>query len=285
MNLHTNKLLFYFMLALLLSIVTVLANKSLEPVRSPVFSLDILGALTRDETLSLEGTAIDNGVVFESTGFELVSGVSLVTKSGPALRPLASRLPAGAMGEGLTLLCDTSILLALVVGSLTTVQYLSRDTLDLKREIVIAGEVWGLASTPDCSTPDFQKVYSSNGTSYITEYDPTTLGVVNVFDTGISGLNELEVMGDGTLWANVWGSSCILALSPDNLKPVYWVLVDHEKLRDQDEAVGPESLGVSLNGIAYDSTSGRSFISGKNWPYYYHVGLGYALNRESYNVC
>ena len=72
-------------------------------------------------------------------------------------------------------------------------------------------------------------------------------------------LNELEWI-NGYLWANVWQTDDIVVIDPQNGKVV--AQLDLTGLLGAADRTGQEDV---LNGIAYDATSKRVFVTGKNW--------------------
>ena len=113
----------------------------------------------------------------------------------------------------------------------------------------------------------------SNGSDTIRFLDPKGMKFIReikVRDRGraIDQLNELEWI-DGEIWANIWKSDFIARIDPATGKVNSWVdmsgLLGSERVADPEEEV--------LNGIAYDKVGKRLFLTGKRWPYLYHVEL------------
>ena len=80
-------------------------------------------------------------------------------------------------------------------------------------------------------------------------------------------LNELEYIG-GKIWANVYMTNMIVIIDPEsgNVESVIdctGLLPD--RLRTEDTDV--------LNGIAYDGSSGKIYLTGKNWPLLFEIRL------------
>ena len=80
-------------------------------------------------------------------------------------------------------------------------------------------------------------------------------------------LNELEWVR-GRIFANVWHTDRIARISPQSGRVVGWLdltgLLSPLYQRDA-EAV--------LNGIAFDDTTGRLFVTGKLWPRLYEIDI------------
>jgi hypothetical protein len=86
-------------------------------------------------------------------------------------------------------------------------------------------------------------------------------------ETPIDQLNELEFV-DGEIFANVWQTDRIARISPQSGKVVGWI--DLKGLLSPIYRLEP---GAVLNGIAYDSTRKRLFVTGKLWPSVFEIQL------------
>jgi len=127
------------------------------------------------------------------------------------------------------------------------------------------GEGWGL-------TTDGKSLIMSDGSSVIRYLDPNTFAVqkelkVTLNKKNINNLNELEYI-NGEIWANVYTSDIIVRIDPAT--GIINSLVDCTGLL-------PASLRKAstdvLNGIAYDSTTGYIYLTGKLWPKMYRITL------------
>jgi glutamine cyclotransferase len=79
----------------------------------------------------------------------------------------------------------------------------------------------------------------------------------------IDHLNELEVV-DGLIFANVWLTDRIAIIDPADGRVVGWL--------DLADLVPSGASGNAvLNGIAYDSSAKRLFVTGKLWPTLYEI--------------
>lgn len=79
--------------------------------------------------------------------------------------------------------------------------------------------------------------------------------------------NELEVIDRGEIWANVYGKDCIARINPDTGRMFGWILADNLRR----ERIG---WGVDVfNGIAYDRSGDRVFVTGKLWHMLFEVRL------------
>ena len=113
-------------------------------------------------------------------------------------------------------------------------------------------------------------IYMSDGTAQIRCLDPSTLQearriTVHEGDKRIENINELEWVR-GELYANVWQTNRIVRIAPNGGTVLGWIdlsglLTPEEQERNVDV----------LNGIAYDSTRDRLFVTGKLWPKLFEI--------------
>ena len=125
-------------------------------------------------------------------------------------------------------------------------------------------EGWGLTS-------DGKNIIMSDGTNIITYLDPDSLKVVktlNVTFNGSSALytNELEFI-NGYLYANIWTTNNIAKIDPRT--GIIVGIIDLSSLFY--EARKAYSMSEATNGIAYDSSKDRIFVTGKFWPTIYQI--------------
>lgn len=137
-----------------------------------------------------------------------------------------------------------------------------RATFQILGTFRYSGEGWGL-------TNDGSQLILSDGSSTLRFLNPETFEVTRrVIVRGPSGvvdkLNELEYV-DGEIYANIWYADRIARISPEDGKLLGWIDCSqvYPAHRRDREAV--------LNGIAYDASTRRLFITGKNWPKLYEI--------------
>lgn len=165
------------------------------------------------------------------------------------------------------------------------------------------GEGWGLCYDGD-------RLAMSNGTSVLNFHSPEGFAMVGESVTvtldgnPVELLNELECVGDD-IWANVWLTDLIVRI--DARTGEVTGVADASPLTaslgagcgnsenaqgaaaETSDAAAPASPVVAaiqdaglplpcvtdpqavLNGIAYDETTGRFFLTGKNWPLMFEV--------------
>jgi glutamine cyclotransferase len=159
-------------------------------------------------------------------------------------------------GEGITLLKNEIV--QLTWQSQIGFVYNLSD-FHLLRQFSYPGEGWGLTTNGKNN-----ELFMSDGTSEIRVLDSGTLAEKRRFtvrdgDTPIDRLNELEFV-DGEIFANVWQT--------DRIARVGWI-----DLKSLLSPIYRLESGAVLNGIAYDSTRKRLFVTGKLWPSVFEIRI------------
>lgn len=121
-------------------------------------------------------------------------------------------------------------------------------------------------------TTDGRALIMSDGTNQIRFLDPRTFEVrrkLEVQDCGspLSNLNELEYI-KGEIYANVWQTDKVARIDPASGRVLAWI--DFSGLLQPEDRDQPVDV---LNGIAYDATYDRLFVTGKLWPKLFEVRL------------
>jgi len=163
-------------------------------------------------------------------------------------------------GEGITRLDDSIYQLTWRAGKLLVYD---ADSLTIRGSYPIATEGWGI-------THDGSQLYYSDGSATLRTLDPQSLEVtqkvtVTLQGRPLPGLNELEWI-DGEIWANVWRANQLVRIDPTSgqvrgIVDLRGLLPAAERTPDTDV----------LNGIAWDEEKRALWVTGKNWPWLYHV--------------
>jgi glutamine cyclotransferase len=80
-------------------------------------------------------------------------------------------------------------------------------------------------------------------------------------------LNELEFV-NGELFANLWQTDRVARISPRTGEVLGWI-----NLKGLLSPVYRLESGAVLNGIAYDPSKRRLFVTGKLWPSVFEIQL------------
>jgi glutamine cyclotransferase len=230
-----------------------------------MYDYQIVKTYPHDPKAFTQGLEFHNGVLYEGTGGkppndDFISSLRKVDfESGKVLQKYD--IPREYFGEGITILNDK--IYQLTWREMTAFEY--DMNFKLLRELRYAGEGGGL-------TNDGTNLIMSDGTHVIRFDNPQdfkTLRTIVVNDEKgkpILQLNELEFV-KGEIWANIWQTGWIIRIDPATGKLLG--RIDMNKLAD--EVMDKNEHSDVLNGIAYDPTGDRLFVTGKLWPNLYEI--------------
>jgi glutaminyl-peptide cyclotransferase len=230
----------------------------------PEYGYRIVKSYPHDPSAYTQGLIYLDGALYESTG---LSGRSTLRKveleSGRTIQQYV--VPPPYFAEGLA--SWGSVLIQLTYQSQTGFVY-DRATLKVKSSFPYTGEGWGL-------THDGKRLIMSDGSSRLRFWDPMTFketGRLAVRDRGqaVEELNELEYVR-GEIYANVWHTDRIARISPSTGDVVGWIDLKNLLKSGEIAAAPPLSNEAVLNGIAYDPSRDRLFVTGKLWPRLFEI--------------
>ena len=237
-----------------------------QPTAIRNYGYRVVKSYPHDPSAFTQGLVYVDGSLYESTG---LSGRSTLRRVDLETgRPIQQYtvLPQ-YFAEGLT--NWGSDLIQLTYQTQTGFVY-ERATLKLKSSFPYTGEGWGL-------THDGKRLIVSDGTPNLRFWNPMTFretGRLTVKDRGqpVKDLNELEYV-QGEIFANVWHTDRIARISPATGDVVGWI--DMKNLLKPGEISAAPTLAneAVLNGIAYDASKDRLFVTGKLWPRLFEIKL------------
>jgi glutamine cyclotransferase len=231
----------------------------------PTIPFTIVNEYPHDTSSYTEGLTFYNGQLYEGTGAS-----PTVSNNGTWIGPIdmvtgkiEKKVDLGDdwFGEGITFLNDK--VYQLTYQTHKGFVYDAKTFKKLK-EFTYNTEGWGL-------TNDGKNLIMSDGTSSLHFLDPETLRVLNVIGVSdnngpLPNINELEVI-NGFIYANQWQTPYIVKIDPASGKVVG--RMDFSTLVEQVENQYPDA--EEFNGIAYDSTTNKVYVTGKKWPKLYEV--------------
>ncbi len=226
---------------------------------APRYTYRIVNRYPHDPKAFTQGLAFQDGRLYEGTGQYGASSLREVDlESGRIVK--IHRLPARFFGEGITLCGDR--LIQLTWRSQTGFIY-DPKRFRLLQEFRYRTEGWGI-------TWDGRDLIMSDGTARLYRLNPETfqeIGRLEVHDGGkpVARLNELEYVR-GEIFANIWQSDRIARIDPASGRVTGWI--DLAGLPDFKARL--QGAGVA-NGIAYDETNNRLFVTGKRWPTLFEI--------------
>lgn len=223
------------------------------------YGYQIVNIFPHDSNAFTQGLILVDGKLLESTGQEGSSSLrSVELETGKVLKKVD--VPPPYFAEGITVLNGKVYQLTWQhgVGFIYDLQ-----TFERAGQFDYQGEGWGL-------TTDGQSLILSDGSNKLKFLNPSSFRVtrtISVIDgtSPVHQLNELEFI-KGEIYANVWHADRIAVIDPQTGRVKAWIdltgLMPEGELRDE-EAV--------LNGIAYDQSNDKFYVTGKLWPRLFEI--------------
>jgi len=226
---------------------------------TPVYSYKVVNTYPHDRRAFTQGIVYQDGVLYESTGLRGRSSLRRVELESGRVLERRTLLPP-YFAEGIAILDERIYQLTWTSGVGFVYE---RESMELVREFRYGLEGWGM-------TQDGESLIVSDGSSTLYFWDPDTLletRRLTVRDGGVrvEKLNELEFI-DGEIYANLWMQERIARISPETGKVLSWI----DLTGILEKRSGHEDV---LNGIAWDETGKRLFVTGKLWPKLFEIEL------------
>jgi glutamine cyclotransferase len=228
----------------------------------PTYTYTVINTFLHDPNAFTQGLVFQDSIFYEGTGLYGESNIRKVTPSSGAVLEQKS-IDSRFFGEGITIFGDR--LYQLTWKSGVCFVY-NKNTFELQTQFAYPTEGWGL-------THDGQKLIMSDGTNIIYFRNPETfeeIGRIEVTDNNspVTYLNELEYI-KGQIFANVWQTDRIAQIDPTTGKVTGWI-----NLAGLLTTTDRQQYRVDvLNGIAYDVSTDRLFVTGKWWPKLFEIKL------------
>ena len=227
----------------------------------PVSTPSVVSTLPHDTSYFTEGLEFYDSTLLESTGnYGPSKLLQLHPNTGKVLKEV--KLGEKFFGEGITVLHDT--LYQLTWKEKTVFVYDAKTFKKIKELPFDAGEGWGM-------TNDGKNIIVSTGSSNLYYFDPGTFKLLRTLavtenGTSVPNVNELEYV-DGYVYANQWQYDYIVKIdaSTGNVVAKY----DLGGLHDSVRRINPNA--DVLNGIAYNRTTKKFYVTGKHWPQVYEI--------------
>lgn len=222
----------------------------------------IVAEYLHDTKAYTQGLLWADGGLYESTGEYGESSLRKVDLNTGRVERMVS-LPDRFFGEGLALVGD-SLLYQLTWQEQRCFVYRKEDF----RQVGVfaySGEGWGL--TPNAAG---DSLYMSDGSSWVRVLDPADFSQRRRFQVRdnngvVSEINELEWIG-GRLWANLYLTDKIAVIDPMTGFVTHYI--DCSALETR---IAHRRGTDVFNGIAHDPSTGRIFVTGKNWDKLFEI--------------
>ena len=230
------------------------------PAAPKLMGFSIVKTYPHDTSSYTQGLLFYKGAMYEGTGNYGRSHLMRVdVNTGKALQKIP--LDTKYFGEGVAILNDT--IYQLTWKEKTVFAYTLKDLKKVK-EFHIETEGWGL-------TTDGKDLIASDGSSNLYYYDPRTFKLLRTQTVTEAGalsynLNELEYI-DGFIYANQYQAPYIFKINPGSGTIVS--KADLSPVWQRVKVIDP--LADVPNGIAYDSTTQKIYVTGKLWPELYEI--------------
>jgi len=223
----------------------------------------VVNIYPHDTSAFTQGLVYLNKQLYEGTGLYNESSLRRVDlKTGTVQKE--TDLDTTLFGEGITILHDT--IYQLTWKEHVVIAYALKDFKELRR-FTWSNEGWGITNngTALIISDGSDKLY------FVRPSDFKSLKVISVYDNlgPLDALNELEWI-NGAIYANRWEHDYIVKIDPESGRVVGRMdfkdaLMTYAHFSPAEQARVQED-GAFLNGIAWDSTSQRLFVTGKLWP-------------------
>lgn len=239
-------------------------------IAAPVnIQASLIAEYPHDTGAFTEGLFIKDGKLYEGTGEQTKSFIQISDiKTGKVEKKYPITDPA-IFGEGINILN----------GKLYQLTYQNHkafvyDVKDLSKPVKTfdwATEGWGMTNNgTDLIISDGSK---QGNLYFVNPEDFKVKKVMQVVDNlgPVDSINELEYI-DGFIYANVWGSTYLVKIDASN-GHVVGRIETATALSSFYSTYPIRELDNVLNGIAYDSSSKKVYITGKRWPKLFEIRL------------
>jgi len=226
----------------------------------PMQGYQIVRVYPHDPNAFTQGLQYVGGAFYEGTGLNGRSSIRHVElETGKVLQ--RRDVSPQYFGEGITLF--KSDLFELTWQSHVAFVY-DPKSFEPKKQFSYPGEGWGL-------THDGTNLIMSDGTDELRYLDPATFAEkrrlkVTAAGAPLRNLNELEYV-KGEILANIWQTEYVVRISPATGNVTAYIDL-HGLLTPAERATTDV-----LNGIAYDESRDRLFVTGKLWPKVFEIKI------------
>ncbi len=235
----------------------------------PIINYTVTKYFPHDTTSYTEGLIVHNGQLYESTGSpqeikQTKSLIGIIDLSTGKINKKVELDRTKYFGEGIVILNDK--IYQLTYKNKTGFIYDANSFRQINKFVYSNSEGWSL-------TTNGTDLIMSDGTDHLTFLNPENLQsykTLMVTENGapLDKLNELEFI-KGFIYANIWTTNYIVKINPAN-----GIVVGKLDLSSLNfEAKNKSSNADVLNGIAYDSTSDKIYVTGKLWANIYQINF------------
>jgi len=239
--------------------------------KTPSISFTVTTSFSHDTTLFTEGLLVHNGKVFESSGAptdrpKCNSVIGVTNLATGTFEKKAELDKSTYFGEGIAFFKNK--LYQLTYKNQKGFVYDATSFKKIDSFMYSNKEGWSLTSNGNA-------LIMSDGSNNLTFLDPENLKVLKVLQVTENGvardsLNELEYI-KGFIYANIWMNNHIVKIDTGSGKVIG--KIDLTGLTNDAFRRNP-NIDV-LNGIAYDSTNDKIYVTGKMWSRIYQIDFSH----------
>lgn len=228
------------------------------------YTYQVINTYAHDPTAYTQGLIYEDDTFYESTGQNGKSSLRKVKLStGEVLKKI--NISSQYFGEGIATVDDKIFMLTYHASKGFVYDKTTFEEINTFNFFTKTSEGWGITTMGD-------SLVMSDGSEYLYFLDPETLSEISriqVYDQfkPIKNLNELEYI-NGNIYANIYQTDEIAIIDPASGKLLG--KIDLSGIIDQNDY--DKEIEV-LNGIAYDQSRDRLFVTGKWWPKLFEIDI------------
>ncbi|GAB2776472.1 glutaminyl-peptide cyclotransferase [Salinimicrobium soli] len=231
------------------------------------YTYEVINSYPHATDAYTQGLEFYNGQLYESTGHYGQSSLRKVDlETGEVLQSI--EVPSNYFAEGITIINDKIYQLTWKEGVGFIYDVNSFEKLG-EFAYHQSNEGWGL-------THNENYMFKSDGTENIWLLDPETQAEKSFIQTVTNRtiatqLNELEWI-DGKIYANTYQKNGVAIINPEN--GAIEGVINFDGLKERlNNASSLDPVNDVLNGIAYNSATGKLYVTGKNWDTLFEVEI------------
>ena len=239
-------------------------DPDVQKLQTPLLQYSIVAQYPHDTSAYTEGLQVYNGKFYEGTGTERESTLQIADIKTGKIQERHLYTDPAIFGEGIQVFKNK-------IYQLTWRNHIVYvyDVNNIKTPVKTFNwpyQGWGM-------TNNGTDLIISDGSSNLYFVSPDSFKIkstVLVAHQGdaIGNINELEYI-DGFIYANIWQTNDIIKIDPSNGKVIGKIALPD--LTQQYFANQVTERTDVLNGIAYDSSTKKMYITGKRWPLVFEI--------------
>jgi len=245
------------------------SGTEVKKITTPVINYALSASYPHDTTSYTEGFLFHGGQLYESTGYDSAvrstrSLFGIVNLKTGKIETKVELDKNKYFGEGIVFLNDK--IYQLTYRTKVGYIYDARTFKKTGEFSFPSDEGWGM-------TTDSTSLLMSDGSNVITYLNPADFKAVKtlpVIDENgqVMQVNELEYI-KGFIYANVYQSNLIIKIDPATGHVIG--KLNLQSLADEAKVRYPGSR--EMNGIAYDASTDKIYVTGKLWPNIYEISF------------